>query len=148
MEVLIIIDMQPSHFSAAKHTSTILNCQKEIKSAIQNNSYIFFIEYELCGPTDLSLTDLTYSYENKYFITKYHDDGAPEIKNKIIELRIKNPLLKLCGVNTDACVKMTAYGLIDLGYSVNLIKKACHTDLWQYHLPSLEEMKNNNISII
>lgn len=129
-KILVIIDMQHS-FSASQHLPTIEACQEEIKKAIKNNEYIFFVEYKGEGATDSRLTDLTKKYSNVYFIQKRADDGSAEIMSKVYSLGIVNSKFRICGVNSDACVKFTVESLAEYGRSgrpCEVVSRACNSD--------------------
>ncbi|CAB4196762.1 Isochorismatase-like [uncultured Caudovirales phage] len=127
---LIVIDVQSS-FTAAKQKRVLTNCEKEIDKAIKNNCSIVFVEYFDCGKTSKRLTNLTINYRKTYIVTKYDDDGSPEILSLFKSNRLpKN--IKVCGVNTDACVLDTVCGLSNLkrfkSSKIEVISNACGSD--------------------
>lgn len=148
--VLCIIDMQP-YFSASQNPLTIEACQLEIIKAIKNGYYIFFVEWEGEGATDNRLTSLTESYSKVHFIFKNQDEGSSVIMRKVYDLGIVNSKFKVCGVNTDACVKTTVIGLAEYGRAgrpVEVISKACNTD-WGTNYSALAYISTvNNVKVV
>ena len=125
---LIVIDMQKA-FAAARRKRVLLNCEKEINKAIKNNCSIVFVEYFNCGKTIKQLTNLTKNYKKTYTVIKNDDDGSPEISHLFKAHRLPAKNIKVCGVNTDACVLDT---VCSLSYSdrfsksiIDVIANAC-----------------------
>jgi hypothetical protein len=127
---LVVIDMQKA-FTAARRKRVLLNCEKEINKAIKNNCSIIFVEYFNCGKTIKKLTDLTKNYKKTYTVTKNNDDGSPEISCLFKSNRLPAKNIKVCGVNTDACVLDTVCGLSHSNrFSksiIDVIANACDT---------------------
>lgn len=125
MKTLVIIDMQPS-FSAARDKKTIDGVIEEIKIA-KNNSPVLVLEYVKHSPTDLRIKKELDSISNQVeFITKRNDDGSDDIICACDDLELpKN--FRVCGVNIDACVWETVYGLMCCGHWVEVVKNACNT---------------------
>lgn len=102
MKTLVIIDMQ-KQFYAANKKLIIKACQREIKRAIKNKEPIIFVEYKFHGRTMRELKDLVKDYKHKHTTIKESNSGAYQIHNAIQKHNLhKN--LRICGVNTDACV--------------------------------------------
>ena len=117
-KALIIIDMQP-YFDYKGSVSAIIDaCRREIQNAINENIPVVLVEWFGLGATDARLRELVENYHNLITVNKNDDDGSNEI---VAELGKYNySLFKVCGVNTDACVKATVKGLIDLCPNLNV----------------------------
>ncbi len=113
--------MQPMTFPSARNSLTIKNIIREINKANKEQASIIFVEYgdqDNCpySPTDDLLKETceklngTGKY-NYHFVTKYHDDGSEQIIDLIDRLNLPQEFIKVCGVNTDACVARTVEGL-------------------------------------
>ena len=141
---LIIIDMQ-KYFETSQKKSVIKNCQKEIKKAMKLHNHIMFVEYDDCGKTDKRLTKLTKGYKNKSRVIKGCDNGSDEIYDKIEKWKLARKNLRVCGVNTDACVKRTVIGLCEYLPMSNivLVKNACNTCGKVWHEEALNIMKDS-----
>lgn len=128
MYTLVIIDMQ-AEFPAACNKSVISKIEKEIDKAISNNSPIVFLEYVGYKRTISKLFNRVDGYENSYFIRKYEDDGSKPLINLIKGFKLPKTL-KVCGVNTDACVYKTVIGLTKNSSTlkIEVISKACWSD--------------------
>lgn len=149
-KVLLIIDMQET-FSASQNIETIEACKKEILQAIEQQEYIFFVEWENEGSTDKRLTSLARGYKKSYYIYKRQDSGAKEIMSKVYSIGIINAKFRVCGVNTDACVKRTVADLADYGRHgrlVEVVGRACNTD-WGNNYSALQALsKITNVTVV
>ena len=122
---LVVVDMQPV-FEASRKPDVIAGVAQQILTAVQNNWAIVFLEYRGSGRTHQGLLKLAQGYNRKLKVSKLRDDGSSEV---IRALRRRNFLAEnfvVCGVNTDACVFDTAYGLAHkLGANVRIVRNAC-----------------------
>lgn len=118
--ILAIIDMQPNVFFSATNIKTIQNIVREIKQANKDMASVLFVEYgddrDTYDPTHEILVQtckqLNWQGKSDFnFIVKKYDDGSPEIIDAIDKLRLPQELIRVCGVNTDACVARTVEGL-------------------------------------
>jgi nicotinamidase-related amidase len=109
---LAIIDMQP-YFTAGLKRRAHDNCAIQIKKAIKDRAAIIFVEYRGYGNTSRSLKSLIRkaSYDRQYKVTKTTDNGGKEIAALIKKERLAASRIKVCGVNTDACVHASVLGL-------------------------------------
>lgn len=144
---LVIVDMQ-NEFRAANGKTIIANCKREIKRAMKDNAAIIFLEYYGNGPTKSVLSNLVDGYEWTWTETKDEDDGSLEVAVLIRKYDLDKKLIKVCGVNTDCCVKATVSGLTArfLNSSIEVIADACASD-W-YHesgLNLLRKIPNVNV---
>jgi nicotinamidase-related amidase len=125
-EALIVVDVQPN-FPAAE--TVIAAVQTQVRKAMREGLHIVFLEYEgdWYSPTFSEITDLAEKYEYKQVVYKTWDDGSEEVADALWGewgLRAGTPL-RVCGVNTGACVADTAQGLAKKGFDVTVIQKAC-----------------------
>lgn len=136
---LIVVDVQ-SFFKAANLKRLRYNVKKEILTAIEDEASIVFVEFLGCGPTVNTLIELTDSYYKTYLVRKMEDDGSQDIYNLIFDNDLPSEHLKMCGVNTDVCVKATAIGLAGLfpDSQIEIIAKACHSSV--DHKAGIKEM--------
>lgn len=148
-KILVLIDMQP-HFVASQNLQTIDACREQIRYAIDNKWYIFFVQWIGEGNTDHRLTSVTKGYKFTNLIFKDQNDGAVEIMNSVREIGIVNPKFRVCGVNTDACVLQTVNGLAGYGKrgkKVEVVARACHSDY--DHAEGIRKMNNVlNVTVI
>lgn len=145
--VLLIVDMQPQ-FPAASGKTIIKNCKREIRKAMQEKASIIFLEYMGCGTTNDSLLSLTDGYEQVWTQEKSSDDGSDVASSLIWKYSLSRTHIKVCGVNTDCCVKETVRGLISVfpKAEIDVIGDACNSD-WDhgYGLSSMKKMPNVNV---
>lgn len=144
---LIIVDMQ-AEFNAANGKKVIANCKREIRKAMKDNVGIIFLEYNGCGTTHPELMDLVDGYSKALFETKDEDDGSEEAEFSIRSHRCNKTYIKVCGVNTDCCVKYTVRGLTARfsRATIEVIGDACASDYDHiYGLSSLRKIPNVNV---
>lgn len=146
--VLLIVDMQPE-FSAANGKRVLNNCKRELRKAMIENASIIFLEYDGCGTTNTDLVDLVDGYNKVWFETKGDDDGSEEAEFVIRSHRCSKTVIKVCGVNTDCCVRYTVQGLTArfTRATIDVISDACASDYdHMYGLTSLRKMPNVNVT--
>ena len=113
MDLLCIIDMQP-YFTAAKDTALVNRIIDEMRIFKKQKRYIFIVEYDECGRTDVRILNELDGYTKYRIIKKTNDDGSTEIL-ECLKLVSSSGLdsMKICGVNTWACVFDTVIGLAE-----------------------------------
>jgi nicotinamidase-related amidase len=124
--VLCIIDIQPRGFGNANFI--VGEILKVIQEAIQDKAFIIIAQFYRCGETHEEIRSLLADYAYKeYFWHKKNDKSKPfqEIINKR-GIFIRE--IKVCGINTEYCVKDTVHGLSRKFHSksIKVIEKACH----------------------
>lgn len=146
--ILCVIDMQP-YFCAAGHLVLIDSVLNEIKLAIKKGDPIFIVEYLECGPTCADILNAVKGYDHLHFIRKKYDDGSKEIVKYIQqynssprkETTKRKPLteaqksiIRICGVNTWACVARTLKGLAKIFPDTKFVvlENACGDDKTGY----------------
>lgn len=134
--ILIIIDMQEK-FSASQ-CEEAQNCiAQEIKNAISQGIPILFVNMKMKsyetkkGKNIKILRDLVSGYDKVYTVQKFFSSGSRAIltflKSKNLE-GIKE--LRVCGINTGACVEATVRNLLESGdfEILNLIEAGCASE--------------------
>lgn len=147
MYTLVVVDMQ-ADFRAANGERVVKNCQREINQAVQDGAGIIFLEYSGYEATKKELYDLVDGYARAWTAIKYHDDGSEEAASLIRTHKLDKVNIKVCGVNTDCCVKSTVSGLTSRlpNPTINVIADACDSD-WN-HVHGLDVlMKMDNVSV-
>lgn len=109
---LTIIDLQP-FFLTGLDKAVRDNCIVQIKRAIKDRAAIIFVEYNGYGPTHQDLKDVIRkaAYDRLYVVYKSTDNGGKEISQLIKKRHLAASRIKVCGVNTDACVHSSVLGL-------------------------------------
>jgi len=131
-DCLLVIDMQATPetpslgFDAAYDPNTVRNCRELIRNAIKHNIQIVFMEYKGCGHTHPDLVELVESYDKVAYVVKSEDDGGCYFHNRHDKEKWKFMKIQVCGVNISACVQATVETLIDIGYDVEVVRKACN----------------------
>lgn len=139
---LVVVDMQ-SRFNAANGERVRKNCLREIMKAIKNELPIIFLEWE---GEEVTLPELTKPCKDNFYVeTKRTDDGSNEVQKLVIAHKLPRNF-RVCGVNTDCCVRATVVGLTARFSSatIDVIADACDSD-WNHTggLTCLSNMKNN-----
>ena len=114
--LLIVIDMQPAFLDSFKDTSkleTLLeNISTQLRKAIQRGNWIVFVEFTgLNQSTDSKLLEIVEYYDRVIILEKNQNDGSSEIKEILSKFNINPSIMKICGVNTSACVVDTVLSL-------------------------------------
>ena len=137
MYTLIVVDMQPG-FRSASGTRVRENCLREVNKAVVDGADIIFLEYEGYEATFKELTEA--ALHSKYIGSKCTDDGSSVVAKFVHRNQLfKN--FKVCGINTDCCVKATVEGLTSHFpmSRIDVVGDACDSD-WN-HFNGLEAMK-------
>lgn len=144
---LCLIDLQ-DEFDDAFTPSLLENVEREVKSAIKLNRDILVVLYHGCGPLIRDIAYLLRGYPRKHTIWKRDDDGGSEIT---AALAMRPQHVRVCGVNTDACVGESVSSMSELFGDYNQLKRkriqvvgdACWTCSGQkYHEEQLRDMRN------
>lgn len=126
---LIVVDMQAT-FTSAKNINTVIAVAAEITKARESNCPIIFLEYEGCGQIHRGFLELLRNYPYKAVVRKCTDDGSEEVVRTIKRRKFEDRHLRICGVNTDACVWATCRGLLKkTNCTLEVVRNACNTDL-------------------
>ena len=125
---LVIVDMQ-FEFEAASNPDVVVGVTCEILKSRAFGSPIVLLEYVGFGRSHNSFLGLLKNYGRKTVVKKSTDDGSEEVIRAIKRRRFNPFHIRVCGVNSDACVQATVEGLLEKLYStkVEVVKQACGT---------------------
>lgn len=145
---LCVIDMQ-DFFSASKGKRVRKSCIREIKKAMDSNATILFVEYKNYGPTIPLLTKLTKGYRRKFVVLKLHDGGGDEVVNFLTKQHLPKRNIRVCGVNTDACVEATVVGMNENLESskIEVVADACDSNWKAGHRNGLRRLSQTHQNI-
>lgn len=119
-------------------------CAREIKKAIRDKAAIIFVEFEGHGTTLPVLTDLVKKarYHRSFHVLKGMDDGSNKIQYCIMKKHLPRLNMRVCGVNTNYCVKSTVKGLSQKfeHSTIRVIGDACNATTSWGHRDGLEEI--------
>lgn len=136
--MLIIIDMQYEFSSAERVVEPVCDA---VKQALAARETIVVVEYACdmmwhshrgdeceCRTYD-EITELFKDYDKLIRVTKANDDGGKEV---IAAVGNFPPIVEVCGVNTDACVRGTVETLAKLIPDTEfvLLLNACNSNYW------------------
>ena len=123
--ILCIIDMQPAGF---KNSNLIIeNVLQLVREAIANKAFIVIAQFKGCGITHINIIDALQKYPYKEYLWHNKNDKSKPIKELLKSLNIFVRQIKVCGVNTEYCVKDTVHGLAKkFTIPIKVIEKACN----------------------
>ena len=123
--VLCVIDMQPFGFDNSE--SIIENVLQLVKTAIINKAFIAIAQFKGCGETHIRIIHEIQKYPYKKYIWHNKNDKSKPIQEALTSLNIFVRQIKVCGVNTEYCVKDTVHGLSKKFHiPIKVIEKACN----------------------
>lgn len=146
--ILVVIDMQPG-YPAALAAVTQWFVKQEIQKQMEQNLPVILVEFDAheMGETLQSLRELLAGYKRLKVVSKSQNDGSTEV---IAACRIltgyDTPFrLRVCGVNSDACVLETVQGLSEKLPLTSIVvpQDACNcltgkeNDVWVEDFPAL-----------
>jgi nicotinamidase-related amidase len=121
--VLCIIDMQPDGFTNSNFI--IENVLQLVKQAITNKAFIVIAQFKGCGETHLNIVNEIQNYPYKKYIWHNKNDKSKPIKAALTRIFVRQ--MKVCGVNTEYCVKDTVHGLAKkFPIPITVIENACN----------------------
>lgn len=122
---LVVIDMQPV-FEAAGRPKVIAGVTREIIQTKIANGMIIFVEYSGFLPTYTPLLDLVKGYSSRIRIKKRNNDGSEQIVRFLESSDCYADHFRICGVNTNACVRDTVSGLLSKTTAkIEVVRDAC-----------------------
>lgn len=126
MYPLVIIDMQPDFIKYQPDIDKLIAAViEEIKIARSNNNPIIVLEYHGNGKTDARLRKHLDDYQRTFYLKKFGDSGASELL-RFFEGKSWGVIsLRVCGVNTTACVFKTVLDLHNAKMWVEVVSWAC-----------------------
>lgn len=140
MYTLVVVDMQPA-FRSSQNQETLDRVNELIQQAIKDDAPIVFLEFGGYEKTDSRLLASVEGYKQAHFQVKYENDGSFHVKKTIDAHDLPTGTIRVCGVNTNYCVRETVLGLIEknLTKKIEVSKKGTNCNF--YHLPALKTMK-------
>jgi nicotinamidase-related amidase len=123
--VLCIIDMQPTGFSNANFI--IKKVEQLVQRAISEKAFIVVAQYKGCGETHVNIRRALKTYPYQEYVWHPKNDKSRPIQEALTQRHIFTRQLKICGVNTEYCVKDTVHGLAKkFQVPINVIEQACN----------------------
>ena len=149
---LCIIDLQ-SDFSSSISYKVITSVRKEINKAINRGNDILTVLYRQAGNLIPEIEELVKSYDKNQYVWKSTDSGANEVYNALFSPQN----IKVCGVNTDACVLRTVTDLSKIYFRdrryndkhIRILEHACWSVTGEAgHMKGINLMrKNENVKL-
>jgi nicotinamidase-related amidase len=137
--MLVVVDMQKAFYTSGAILEDVL---EEVKATMKKREWIVFLQYKGNGKTIVSLRNLVKDYPRKAFVTKSHDDGSYWLFARIEQLNLRPRKFRVCGVNTNACVKRTVFGLaMRSDIPIEVMKNLCNAKNEDWHNTGLHYMK-------
>jgi nicotinamidase-related amidase len=123
--VLSIIDMQPVGFSNS--TLIIENVLHLVREAIIDKAFIVIAQFKGCGETHINIINEIQKYPYKEYVWHNKNDKSKPIQEILNLINIFVRQMKVCGVNTEYCVKDTVHGLAKKFHiPIKVVEKACN----------------------
>lgn len=121
---LVIIDMQEDFPASNRVLKDVL---REVEIALLNGWAIVVLEYHNQGPTHPEIMRSVKQSSRHAVETKYKDDGGREVHNACKKYGFPTGRLRVCGVNTHACVNATVWSLCRFFRRslILIVRKAC-----------------------
>jgi len=123
--VLCIIDMQPCGFNNSN--LIIDNVLELVKEAVINKAFIVIAQFKRCGETHINIINEIQQYPYKEYVWHNKNDKSKPIQKVLHDRNIFVRHIKVCGVNTEYCIKDTVNGLAKKFHiPIKVIEKACN----------------------
>ena len=121
--VLCIIDMQPDGFNNSN--LIIENVLELVREAIVNKAFIVIAQFKGSGETHIKIINEIQTYPYKKYVWHNKNDKSKPIQEALKNIFVRQ--MKVCGVNTEYCVKDTVHGLAKkFPIPIKVIEKACN----------------------
>jgi hypothetical protein len=140
--VLVVIDMQERFLRRLQYRYRVIDAvAREIEAAKTRGDAIILVEYHGQGATIEDLHKLVDGYARTTTVNKRQDGGSREVLAVAHGNLFPSATFRLCGLNADACVLLTALGLRWRSplSRVEVVKDACdsaHPQMWlEYWFP-------------
>lgn len=145
---LCVIDMQP-RFPASQDPATIQACLNHVQTAMDDGAFIVIAQYTTYGKTDRRIVDLVSDYRNAGYCHASQDSKADSVMRLLNRNNVQTKEFRVCGVNLEACVYATAYGLkFTYRKEIVLCEDACNSVCaGVYYADSLHQMKKDGMEI-
>ena len=123
--VLCIIDMQTIGFDNSNFI--IENVLNLVREAIAHKAFIVTAQFKGCGETHINIINEIHEYPYKEYIWHNKNDKSKPIQEVLKNHNIFVRQIKICGVNTEYCVKDTVHGLAKKFHiPIKVIENACN----------------------
>lgn len=145
--VLCIIDMQPVGFENSLFIlKEVLDLVKE---AILEKAFIVVSQFTRCGDTHEEIRQELENYPYKEYLCHKKNNKSNKIREILISRNLFVRKIKVCGVNTEYCVKDTVHGLSKkYRIPIQVIERACNGNE-KYAREALDIMKSyKNVEVI
>jgi len=137
---LVVVDMQPG-FKASLDADTLMGVLDEIRAAMAARMPIIVLQAcaEICGNTLDAVINLLRTYDLNLWVVQDKirrygrdfsgSDGSFEVMEAVEILEFPSDRFRLCGVNSDVCVFLTAMVLNKElpDARIEIVKRACNT---------------------
>jgi nicotinamidase-related amidase len=121
--VLCIIDMQPVGFNNSN--LIIENVLHLVREAIVNKAFIVIAQFKGSGETHINIINEIQTYPYKKYVWHNKNDKSKPIQEALKNIFVRQ--MKVCGVNTEYCVKDTVHGLAKkFPIPIKVIENACN----------------------
>ena len=121
--VLCIIDMQPIGFGNSN--LIIENVLELVREAVADKAFIVIAQFKGCGETHINIINEIQKYPYKEYVWHNKNDKSKPIQEVLKNVFVRQ--MKVCGVNTEYCVKDTVHGLAKKFHiPIKVIEKACN----------------------
>ena len=121
--VLCIIDMQPVGFGNSN--IIIEDVLDLVKEAVADKAFIVIAQFKGCGETHINIINEIQKYPYKEYVWHNKNDKSKPIQEVLKKVFVRQ--MKVCGVNTEYCVKDTVHGLAKKFHiPIKVIEKACN----------------------
>jgi nicotinamidase-related amidase len=125
---LIVIDVQPLEFKAARHPDLQRGVASLVRKAIARNWDIVVVEYKGAGSTIPEVTEQLRDYDRTDTVIKNTDGGGEEVWLAMAHNSFAGERIFVCGTNTHGCVQDTVDELAELldESDIAVVKSGCN----------------------
>jgi nicotinamidase-related amidase len=117
--------MQPIGFGNSN--LIIENVLHLVREAVANKAFIVIAQFKGSGETHINIIHEIQTYPYKEYVWHHKNDKSKPIQEVLNRLTIFVRQIKVCGVNTEYCVKDTVHGLSKkFPIPIKVIEKACN----------------------
>jgi nicotinamidase-related amidase len=115
--------MQPIGFNNSN--IIIENVLHLVREAIVHKAFIVIAQFKGCGETHRHIINEIQTYPYKKYVWHHKNDKSKPIQAVLTNIVVRQ--MKVCGVNTEYCVKDTVHGLAKKFHiPIKVIEKACN----------------------
>jgi nicotinamidase-related amidase len=115
--------MQPVGFNNSN--LIIENVLQLVREAVVDKAFIVIAQFKGCGETHRNIINEIQKYPYKKYIWHNKNDKSKPIQEALHNIFVRQ--MKVCGVNTEYCVKDTVHGLAKKFHiPIKVIEKACN----------------------